>query len=178
MKKGSFLVGVVGGALIALVISLVGYSIFHWRSNSYGEHIAFAMSDLPLLSQVSLSYLKDCPDDTLDLPEGESIMGRLMVFYGSENRELADTLIECGHSMEQPDTYGLRPLHSAVLSENEAAVRYLVAKGADFNAPISSAGDEYAGQTPLEFAKSLRIQAEDKTKLDGIVLYLGQVGSE
>lgn len=178
MKKGSFWTGIAGGALVALVISLIGISIFHLRNNSYGEHIAYAMSDMPLLNQLSLYYLKQCPENTMDMAEGDSIMGRVMVFYGEENRELADALVKCGQSMEMSDAYGLRPLHAAVLGENEDAVRYLVAKGADFKAPIAPAGEEYAGQTPLQFAQALRQQVEDKTKLDRIIHFLLQAESE
>ena len=177
MRKGSFFVGAIGGALLALLVSLVGFSIYHLRSNSYGEHIAFGMSGLPLMSELSLLYLRDCPDETLDLPEGESIVGRVMVFYGEENQALVDILIACGHSIEQPDAYGLRPLHAAVLSENEAAVRYLITKGADPEARVAEQGEEHVGQTVLEFAQALRAQAEDKAGLDGIIDFLTQTAS-
>ena len=177
MKKGSFLRGAVGGAVVAAILSLGALSVFHIKSNLYAEHVAYAMGGIPVLSFVSLNYLKTCPEGETCLPEGESLVGRLMVFYAESDQALADTLLKCGHSLEESDAYGLRPLHSAVLSENIEAVRYLISKGVDHKAVISPDGNKHAGQTALEFAQDLRGQAEDKTKLDRIVLYLEEVSA-
>lgn len=174
-KKSSFATGVVLGGLAAAFLSLLVFAAYHIRDNEYGEHVAFAMSDIPIMSHISLSYLRTCPADKAGLIEGDSIMGRLMVFYSEDDKLLANTLMGCGETIEQADMHGLRPLHSAILSENEAAVRYLISRGADAHAPITGDG-EHKGQTPLQFAKVLREQASDKTKLDQIVRYLVEVG--
>jgi hypothetical protein len=62
-----------------------------------------------------------------------------------------------------------------VLSENIEAVRYLISKGVDHNAAISPEGDKHEGQTVLEFAQDLRVQTEDKAKLDRIIHYLEEI---
>jgi len=163
--------------VVAATLSLAALSLFHIKNNLYAEHVAYAMADIPVLSFVSLNYLKTCPEGETGLPEGESLVGRLMVFYAESDQALADTLLKCGHSLEESDAYGLRPLHSAVLSENIGAVRYLISKGVDHNATISPEGDQHAGQTVLEFAQDLRGQAEDKAKLDQIVRYLEEISA-
>ena len=101
MKKGSFATGAVLGAIGAGLLSLLVFTIYHIRDNEYGEHVAFAMSGIPVMSQVSLSYLRTCPKEKTPLIEGDSVMGRLMVFYSEDDKVLANTLIGCGQPIEQ-----------------------------------------------------------------------------
>ena len=169
--------GAVGGAVVAAILSLAALSVFHIKDNLYAEHVAYAMGGIPVLSFVSLNYLKTCPEGETGLPEGESLVGRLMVFYTASDQALADTLLKCGHSLEKADAYGLSPLHSAVLSENIEAVLYLISKGVDHNATISPEGNKHAGQTVLEFAQDLSGQAADKAKLEQIIQYLEQASA-
>jgi hypothetical protein len=176
MKQGSFAVGAVLGGIGAAFLSLMVFSIYHIRDNEYGEHVAFAMSGIPVMSHISLSYLRTCPQDTVGLIDGDSVMGRLMVFYSDDDKVLANTLIGCGQPIELADIHGLRPLHSAILSENEAGVRFMISRGADLAAPIAGDG-EHKGQTPLRFAKALRAQATDKSRLDQIIRHLEELGA-
>jgi hypothetical protein len=137
----------------------VGTLAYNYTKQDFGYHIHYISQKNSLRGYMSEMWLKTCPKISQESVEPNSAFG--IVVAGREMLDdkfdfVMNILNECGHDINQRDSIGLTPLHSAILFSDLIAIQTVISLGANTKLMVAgNAAEKYGEIGYFEYAKKL-----------------------